>query len=141
MILSLVSPFAVNKIIGVFSCLRKSRVRVRPSSPGIITSITIKSNSNPVSNLRTCAASRAAVTQNPFRDRNFCNKERIRSSSSTIKICTSCICSLIKSQSFINFLMCLRIEGSVIFSSTFRKPCTASGPASLYAVRNLLRWA
>ena len=87
MIRSLLSLLAVNNKIGVFNILRRSIVKLSPSSPGIITSRTIISNSRLDNKLLACAASRATDTKKPLRNKNFCKRFRILSSSSTINMC------------------------------------------------------
>ena len=56
------SPRAVRSRIGVVIVSRRLAVSARPSSPGIITSSTIRSNSSPSSSARAWRASRAGVT-------------------------------------------------------------------------------
>ncbi len=73
--------------IGVVNILRRSIVKLRPSSPGIITSNTIISNSMLANSRLACAASRAVDTKKSLRNKNFCKRFLILSSSSTIKIC------------------------------------------------------
>ena len=127
------SPRAVRSRIGVVMVSRKLAVSARPSSPGIITSSTIRSNSSPSSRRRAWrgvagagdheAAAGEELLQQRAEPRVVVDDEDVRLRRGAHRPASSQPSTRSRS------------SGSIICSSTLRKPCTASGPAVEKAAR------
>src|SRR5216683_5580513 len=81
------STRAVSMMIGTFEDARKSRARLKPVSPGIMTSRISRSKLSPPSLARASAAVSAVVTRKPSANRKRSKRSRIRRSSSTTRRC------------------------------------------------------